>query len=127
MRAAHAHLPQDIQLPQQLVFFQLAIPCPERRGTIFAGRMTEQLIRQLRSLILWVQNMLFTSLHDLLYSACMPGLMRPFHANLSIIPTFGYSHFSRWKTSLKSKDFSTKRYASDNVGPQELEPMPSCA
>ena len=43
VRAAQAHLPEHLQLPEQLAAIQLAVPRPEGRAAILAARMAEQL------------------------------------------------------------------------------------
>ena len=41
MGAAHAHFFKYFQLAQQLLLFQLAVPCPERGAAIFTARIAE--------------------------------------------------------------------------------------
>ena len=56
MEAAHAHLLEDVDLAQQLVLLQTAVPRPERRAAILAAGVFKQTLLQLLVLGMRIQH-----------------------------------------------------------------------
>ena len=57
MRAAEAHLFHHVDLPEQLVFFQTAVPRPEGGAAVLARRVTEQFGRERFLPILLIEHL----------------------------------------------------------------------
>ena len=108
MGAAEAHFFHLLQLAQELLLFQLAVPGPEGRSPILRGRILEQFLRQRRCGIFLVQHekpSLFLFCLHYIYAYAENQLSFPVPSTFSALP---YSIAARKLTGIQSNEYGTQ-------------------